>query len=89
MSAVERALTEARARISPRVKAQDLAREIAAGALLIDTRPENLRRASGHLPGAVILERNCLEWRLDPSDANHPPEMRSPDQKVIESPLMV
>jgi rhodanese-related sulfurtransferase len=42
----------------------------AGGALLVDIRPVDDRRREGEIPGAVVLERNVLEWRLDPaSDA--------------------
>ena len=37
------------------------------GAVLIDTRPEWQRRAGGEIPGAIVIERNHLEWRCDPS----------------------
>lgn len=37
-----------------------------AQAVLIDIRPEAQRRAEGQIPGALIVERNVLEWRLDP-----------------------
>ncbi|WP_306839366.1 rhodanese-like domain-containing protein [Catenuloplanes nepalensis] len=44
-----------------------------AGALLIDIRPAAQRAATGEIPGALIIERNVLEWRLDPrSDARLP-----------------
>ena len=36
------------------------------GAVLIDTRPEWQRRADGEIPGAIVIERNHLEWRCDP-----------------------
>ena len=43
------------------------------GALLVDIRPVAQRRAEGEIPGAVPIERNVLEWRLDPrSDARLP-----------------
>ena len=43
------------------------------GALLIDIRPAAQRAEHGEIPGAVIIERNVLEWRLDPrSDARLP-----------------
>lgn len=38
-----------------------------AGAVLIDTRPEMNRDIEGRLPGAVVIERTVLEWRLDPA----------------------
>jgi rhodanese-related sulfurtransferase len=41
-----------------------------AGAWLVDVRPESQRRADGEIPGAIVIERNHLEWRCDPcSDA--------------------
>ena len=44
------------------------------GAILIDTRPEFQRRADGEIPGAVIIERNHLEWRCDPASPSRIPE---------------
>jgi rhodanese-related sulfurtransferase len=44
-----------------------------AGAVLIDIRPAGQRAAAGEVPGSVVIERNHLEWRLDPaSDARLP-----------------
>src|SRR6516164_9923888 len=42
-------------------------RAIHRGAVLIDTRPEWQRRAGGEIPGAIVIERNHLEWRCDPA----------------------
>jgi rhodanese-related sulfurtransferase len=45
----------------------------AGGAVVVDIRPVEQRRRHGGIPGAVIIERNVLEWRLDPqSDARLP-----------------
>jgi rhodanese-related sulfurtransferase len=41
-------------------------RAMRGGAVLIDTRPEWQRRAEGEIPGAIVIERNHLEWRCDP-----------------------
>jgi rhodanese-related sulfurtransferase len=38
-----------------------------AGAVLVDIRPAAQRAAEGELPGALVIERNVLEWRFDPS----------------------
>jgi rhodanese-related sulfurtransferase len=44
-----------------------------AGALLVDIRPVAQRRSTGIIPGALVIERNVLEWRFDPgSDARLP-----------------
>jgi hypothetical protein len=46
------------------------AAEQRSGALLVDIRPEAQRRIEGEISGSLIIERNVLEWRLDPgSDA--------------------
>ena len=39
------------------------------GAVLVDIRPEASRRLEGEIPGAVVIERTVLEWRLDPSSS--------------------
>jgi rhodanese-related sulfurtransferase len=57
-------------RVTPRqaLKAQQ------HGAFLVDTRPEYQRRADGEIPGAIVIERNHLEWRLDPCSPSRTPE---------------
>jgi rhodanese-related sulfurtransferase len=59
-------LEEARGRIV-RVTPLDAAARIAAGALLVDIRPAAQRALEGEVPGALIVERNVLEWRFDPA----------------------
>lgn len=83
MAAVDRALASARARIQPRVLPDELATALAEGALLIDTRPTELRRRDGELAGAVVVERNVLEWRLDPTSPHRLEVMDDPDRRVI------
>lgn len=63
-SRIERRLGEARAGLT-RVDPDWLAAEQAAGALVVDLRPDANRAAEGELPGAVVIERIHLEWRLD------------------------
>lgn len=71
-SAIDQHLAARRARIS-QVDAREAARMAARGALLVDTRPEFQRRELGTIAGAVQIERNHLEWRLDPTgDHRHP-----------------
>ena len=45
-----------------------------SGAIIVDTRPEWQRRADGEIPGAIVIERNHLEWRCDPSSPACVPE---------------
>jgi rhodanese-related sulfurtransferase len=44
------------------------------GALLVDIRPHAQRVEEGEVPGALVLERNVLEWRLDPQSPSRVPE---------------
>ena len=56
-----------------RLTAREAAQAVAEGAQLVDIRPEWQRRADGEIPGAIVVERNHLEWRLHPgSDARLP-----------------
>lgn len=69
---IDQLLEAARTRIQ-RVEVADLAGEVAAGALVVDLRPEINRRQEGELPGAVVVDRLVLEWRLDPTHPSHLP----------------
>jgi rhodanese-related sulfurtransferase len=42
------------------------ARAMRGGAVLVDIRPVAQRARHGGIPGAIVIERNVLEWRLDP-----------------------
>jgi rhodanese-related sulfurtransferase len=66
-----------------RIQPADLERELAAGALVVDTRPVDQRRRDGDLPGAVIIDRNVLEWRLDPTCPYRVPEADNADMRII------
>ena len=81
-SAIERMLSEARDGLD-RVPPDQLAAEMAAGALVIDIRPESERNDEGPLPGSVVLERNILEWRLDPTSPDRIPEASDRAARVI------
>jgi rhodanese-related sulfurtransferase len=72
-SAIAAYLAAARAGLE-RVAPQDLAAVQAAGALVVDIRPAANRLAEGALPGAVVVERIHLEWRLDPTSPDRLPE---------------
>jgi rhodanese-related sulfurtransferase/DNA-binding winged helix-turn-helix (wHTH) protein len=64
---IEEVLRAARSRLD-RVTPHEAAREQQVeGALIVDIRSEPTRRAEGEIPGSLILERNVLEWRLDPT----------------------
>jgi len=69
---IDEILTAARGRLD-RVTPEQALAELGAGAVLIDIRPAWQRAEHGEIPGSVVIERNHLEWRLDPdSDARLP-----------------
>ncbi|GAB3690338.1 rhodanese-like domain-containing protein [Angustibacter aerolatus] len=52
-------------------------------ALLVDTRTAAQRARQGEVPGALVIDRTVLEWRLDPTSANRLPEATGPDLLVV------
>lgn len=67
-------------RVGPR-EAYEAAR--AGDALLVDIRYAALRDRDGLIPGAVVVERNELEWRLDPRGSHRLPEATGHDLRVV------
>jgi rhodanese-related sulfurtransferase len=78
---IEQVLAEARARLD-RLTPRQALRAAGAGAVLVDIRPAAQRAAEGEIPGALIVERNVLEWRFDPASAARLPQA-SYDLQVI------
>jgi rhodanese-related sulfurtransferase len=72
VNGIDEVLATARARLDRLTPEQ--ARETAAnGGVLVDIRPAAQRAEEGGIPGALVVERNVLEWRFDPrSDARLP-----------------
>jgi rhodanese-related sulfurtransferase len=66
---IDELLVEARCRLV-RLSPRETFAAQRDGAVLVDIRPQQNREFEGELPGAHVIERNVLEWRLDPaSDA--------------------
>jgi rhodanese-related sulfurtransferase len=79
---VDELLAQARARLA-RLQPQEVAEARGRGALLVDIRPEAQRAREGGIPGALVIERNVLEWRLDPTSEWRIPEADSHDREVV------
>jgi rhodanese-related sulfurtransferase len=72
ISRIDRVLDAARRKYR-RMAADEVPDAVARGALLVDIRPQAQRAREGEVPGALVIERNVLEWRCDPtSDARLP-----------------
>jgi rhodanese-related sulfurtransferase len=79
---IDDVLAQARAglhRLSPR----DTWDALQDDALLVDIRPAAQRAAEGDVPAAVVIERNVLEWRLDPASHHRIPAATGYDLQVI------
>ena len=75
-------LADARSTID-RIEPTELAAELAAGALLVDTRDSADRATEGQLPGALVITRNLLEWRLALSSPNRLPAVHAESRVIV------
>ncbi|HXA33154.1 MAG TPA: rhodanese-like domain-containing protein [Acidimicrobiales bacterium] len=75
-------VVQARQRIS-RIGPAELEALADAGGLIVDIRPVAQRAEEGELPGALVIERNVLEWRLDPSGDHRIPQVKGYEQPVV------
>ncbi len=66
-----------------RVGAREAYEASLSGALLVDIRYQALRERDGLIPGALVVERNELEWRLDPLGSHRAPEATGHDLRVV------
>lgn len=66
-----------------RIDPREAAAAAESGALLVDIRYAALRDRDGLIPGALVVERNELEWRLDPQGSHRVPEAVDHDLPVV------
>jgi rhodanese-related sulfurtransferase len=81
-STIDELLANARRGLD-RIEAAQAAVELSQGALLIDTRPADQRAEGGEIPGATVIDRNVLEWRLDPASPSRIAAASGHDVRVI------
>jgi len=82
-AAVDKLLDEVRATLPHRPTAAELPDLFARGALVVDIRPASQRDRDGELTGAVVIDRNVLEWRLDPTSENRIAEATDHDLEIV------
>jgi rhodanese-related sulfurtransferase len=80
---VDDLLAEARGVLAHRPGPAEALAAQAAGALLVDIRGDDQRRAGGLIPGALVLPRNSLEWRCDPASQWRHPEINDWSRPLI------
>ena len=81
-SRIDLVLECARARLR-RLPAVQVPQALARGAVLVDIRPAAQRAAEGTVPGAVVIERNVLEWRCDPTSGARLPQAIDDDVEWV------
>jgi rhodanese-related sulfurtransferase len=82
VSRIDDLLEAARARIH-RVTPEEARAAMAAGGVILDTRTYEQRRADGVIPGATVMSRNVIEWRVDPTSGWEDPEVVARSGPVI------
>jgi rhodanese-related sulfurtransferase len=80
---IDELLAAARAKLPHRPTPTELPALQRDGALVVDTRPVEQRERDGELPGAIVIDRNVLEWRLDPASAHRIPEAGDYERVVV------
>jgi rhodanese-related sulfurtransferase len=80
---VHRLLAEARDLLPARAVPADLEHIVRAGGLVVDIRPLRQRRCDRSMPNALVIDRNVLEWRLDPDGPDRIPELTGAGQPVV------
>ena len=81
-NSIAKILAEAR-RSLLRVTPEMLSGERENGTLIVDIRPVEQRQRDGDLPGAIVIDRNVLEWRLDPSSEHRIPQVTGYDIRIV------
>ncbi|MFC0503027.1 rhodanese-like domain-containing protein [Micromonospora costi] len=79
---VEALLEQARSGLQ-RLTPHETVEALRGGALLVDTRSDRHRREQGDLPGAIVIDRTVLEWRLDPASPWRIPEATGYDRQIV------
>jgi rhodanese-related sulfurtransferase len=85
MSRIDQILDSARARLR-RLAADEVPAALDRGALLVDIRPQAQRTTEGEVPealNALVIERNVLEWRCDPTSEARLPQAISDDVEWV------
>ena len=81
-NSIAKILAEARQSLL-RITPEMLSGERENGTLIVDIRPVEQRQRDGDLPGAIVIDRNVLEWRLDPSSEHRIPQVTGYDIRIV------
>ncbi len=79
---IDELLAEARSGLR-RLRPEAAFAALTDGAALVDIRPLEQRIVEGEVPGAILIGRNVLEWRLDPRSEAKIPALARSDMPII------
>ncbi len=79
---IDELMTEARSGLA-RLRPEAAFAALTDGAVLVDIRPLEQRIVEGEIPGAIVISRNVLEWRLDPRSEARIPALARADARII------
>jgi rhodanese-related sulfurtransferase/predicted metal-dependent enzyme (double-stranded beta helix superfamily) len=79
---IDELLAEARSGLT-RLRPETAFAALTDRAVLVDIRPLEQRIVEGEVPGAIIIGRNVLEWRLDPRSEARIPALARADARII------
>jgi rhodanese-related sulfurtransferase len=82
MGRIDDLVERARARID-RLTPGEARAAMERGAVILDTRTYEQRRADGVIPGATVMNRNVVEWRVDPTSGWEDPAVVARTGPVI------
>ncbi len=80
---IDELLAEARARLTRLTPAQAHAAAQAGDAILVDIREDHQRERDGLIPGALVIERNVLEWRCTPESEWRDERVSDPERTLM------
>jgi rhodanese-related sulfurtransferase len=81
-SRIDEVLADARSRLR-RLEADDVPEALRRGAVLVDIRPQAQRDREGQVGAALVIERNVLEWRCDPTSESRLPQAVDDDVEWV------
>lgn len=80
---IDELLAACQKQIAPRIPPAGLQAAFERQAVVVDTRPVEQRQRDGEVAGAVVIDRNVLEWRLDPASPHRIPQIRHHDHEIV------
>jgi rhodanese-related sulfurtransferase len=79
---IEQLLAEARTRLE-RLEPLQARAACRDGGVIVDIRSDSQRQRDGVVPQALVIARNVLEWRCDPTSRWRDPAVSDPSRKIV------